>query len=349
MRKLAYALPATLSFALAACGGGPDIDQIKADFQNPSGSVKNKDAMVAASGNLDASGSAIEVAGGGVPGASLSAAGKPIGFYQANIRRTWEPRARALRDYLNGDSSGIRALSEQSAFDSCENSAEAQSAYEEASRDILADAANPFGNSKKISGSASFKLDFGACSNGDLSGTAKVDIKIEAEQTGENSGRFAFTVEYAFDHVCDLTTPEKSCLDGSVVMEAEAVGADNFGSLTFTSGWQLDGTWVDAGVDRSASLKGGIRSALEGSGDTGSAKIEILNYVTSPEGEWSYVWTFAGSFDGEQAVVDVECRGSDGSASCHITEEGGTCSASDGSSVTWTAADEQSLGDDWFN
>ncbi len=349
MRKLAYALPATLSLALVACGGGPDLDQVKADFNSPNGSVKNKDAMVAGSSNLDASGSAGVVLGGGVPGASLTAYNKHPGFASISARPTWEPRARAVRDFLNGRTTSQQALTEaQTGVDACGDSAEAQEAFQNAFGDIVADAANPFGNSKKISGSASYTQDFSACSNGELSGSAKIEIKIEAEQTGENSGRFAFTVTYEMNEVCELNTEERACLSGTMIVEAEAIGQEEFGSLTFTSAWDLDGKWTEDGADREAHLKGGIRTSLEGDGTSGSAKIEVLTYVSTPEGEWSYVWSFEGAFDGINGTATIECRGNDGSVSCTIDENGGTCTASDGSSITWTAADEASLGEDWF-
>src|SRR5262245_7348646 len=107
LRMLGSALTTLL---LVACGGGPDINQIKADFDSPSGSVKSKDGMAAASGSLDASGSAVVVGGGGVPGTSLTASGKNVGLWQLNARRTWEARATSLRDFLNGKSS--QALTE---------------------------------------------------------------------------------------------------------------------------------------------------------------------------------------------------------------------------------------------
>ena len=347
LRKLASALPATL--VLVACGGGPDIDQIKADFNNPSGSIKSKDGMVAASSSLDASGSAVVVGGGGVPGQSLTATGKAVGFWEINARRTWEARARALRDHLNGRSTQLQALSEaQLEAGNCGDSPEAQEAFSELTSELLVDQVNPFSNSSKVSASASYEQDFSSCSNGELSGSAKIKIDFVAEQSGETS-RFAFTVKYGLDNVCELTTDEKACLNGVMIVEAEAVGTNDFGSLTFTTGWELDASWTEDGVARAASLKGGVRSSLEGGGDSGSAKIEIINYVNTPDGEeWSYVWSFEGAFNGLEGTASIECRGSDGSVSCMIDENGGSCMASDGSSISWTSADEQSLDETWL-
>ncbi len=348
MRKLAYALPATLSFALIACGGGPNLDQVKADFQNPTGSVQNKDAMVASSGSLNASGGAIEVAGGGVPGASLTATGKVAGLRQLNVQRAWEGRARTVRDYLNGKATAKQALSEAQTGFGCDDSAEAQEAFQKALNDLTADAVNPFGSGKKISGKASYKLDLTSCSNGELSGSASIEIEIVAEQTGANSGRFAFTVKYNLNNVCELNTEEKTCVDGSLIAEAEAVGQDEFGSLTFTEAWELDGNWLESGVERNATLKGGIRSAFEGDGNSGNASIEILNYVNTPDGEWSYVWSVKASYDGLNGTGTFEVRGQDGSVTCTVDDNGGMCSGSDGSSISWTAEDEQGLDDSWF-
>ena len=349
MRTLASALPASLSLLLVACGGGPDIAKVKADFDSPTGSVKSKDGMAAASGSLDASGSAVVVGGGGVPGSSLTASGKHVGLWQINARRAWEPRARALRDYLNGTMTRPQALSEaQVEGGGCESSPEAQQAFEDLTADLIVDAANPFGGGK-VSGSASYTQNFEACSNGELSGSAKVDIEFEAESDGGENGSFRFTVTYDLSNVCELNTDEKACLDGTMIVEAEAAGSDGFGQFTFTTAWELAASWTEASVAREASLKGGIRSSLEGSDQSGSAKIEVINYVTTPEGEeWSYVWSFEGAFNGLEGTATVECRGSDGSVSCTIDENGGMCNASDGSSVTWTVEDEQALDDTWL-
>src|SRR5688572_611854 len=154
LRQLVHALPATLSLALVACGGGPDIEKVKADFNSPTGSVQSKDGMVAASGSLDASTGVGVLAGGGVPGASLTADGKLRGLDQLNVRRTWERRAEGLRDYLNGVSTREQALrTQQLGGAGCTESAEAQAAFEEAAQDVLIDGLNPFGGSK-ITGKA---------------------------------------------------------------------------------------------------------------------------------------------------------------------------------------------------
>jgi hypothetical protein len=346
MRRLAYALPATLSLALIGCGGGPDINQVKADFDNPSGSVQSKDGMIAASGSLDASGSAVSVAGGGVPGNSLTAYTR--GFDQINMRRTWEWRARGLRDYLNGKVTKHQALRQaQFGGDGCTNSAEAQGAFEEASQDFVADGINPFGNSK-IEGSATYSQDFSACSGGELSGSAKVHIEILLESNGDNSGRLAITVQYDLNNVCELNTAEKACLDGTMIMEAEAIGQNDFGSLTFTAAWDFAATWTDAGGARSASAKGGLKSSFEGDGTSGSAKIEVLSYVNSPEGEWSYVWSLDASYTGGEGSATIGCRGSDGSVMCTIDDNGGMCTSSDGSSVTWTTEESGTLDASWY-
>lgn len=348
VRKLVSALPATL--LCVACGGGPDIEQIKADFDNPTGSVKSKDGMVAASSSLDASSSAVAVGGGGVPGQSLTATGKTVGFWQINVRRSWEARARAIRDTLNGRTTQLQALSEaQVESAGCDNSPEAQAAFEEVYGELFVDALNPFGSKSKVSASASFEQDFSACSGGELSGSAEVEIEVEIEASDENSGRVAFTVKYGLNNVCELTTSEKACLDGAMVVEAEALGTEELGRLTFTTGWELDATWTEDAVARAASIKGGLRSFFEGTDATASAKVEVINYVNTPEGdEWSYVWAFEGSFNGLEGTATVECRGSDGSVSCTIDDAGGRCIASDGSSIEWTAADESTLEGSWL-
>jgi hypothetical protein len=344
MRKLATALPATLSFALIACGGGPDLEQIKADFQNPSGSVQNKDAIVASSGERTASGPAIKVAGGGVPGATLTASGKQ-GLAQINLRRNWEQRAQTLANVLAGRSSS-QALSEaQVGGVGCEQSVEAQGAFEEAAGDLLADAAL---GGTKANGKASYSINLTSCSDGELSGDAKVEIEVEVELENDNTGRFAFTVKYELTNVCELKTDEKACLDGTLVMEAEAIGMENFGRLTATTAWDVAGSWTEAGTLKEASLKGGVRTLLEGGDASAIARIEVLNYVNSPEGEWSYVWSFEATANINGGTVEFECRGNDGSLTCSIDHNGGTCTASDGSSLTWTAADEAALDEEWF-
>lgn len=345
--KLGYSLPASLSLMLIACGGGPDIDKVKADFENPTGSVNNREAVMASNSGREGSGPATSVAGGGVPGFSLTATGKAVGLQKLNMRRAWEVRARTLRDYLNGSVSRQALTEQQFESSGCDDSPEAQAAYEELVNDLFKDAVNPLNGNKKVSGEASYKVDLSSCSGGALSGSAEITIKIEAETSGEESGRFAFTVEYSLVEACELNTEAMACLDGSLIMEAEAIseGANNFGRLTFTSAWELSGTWNDEGKPHEGTLKGGLRTLFEGDGDQGQVKIEYLNYVNVDGEEWSYVWTFEADNDS----VSWECRGKDGSVSCEITETSASCMGENGSEAfSWTAEDEAALGDDWY-
>lgn len=344
--KLGYTLPTSLSLLLIACGG-PDLDKVKADFENPTGSVNNREAVMASNSGREGSGPATSVAGGGVPGVALTASGKPVGLHQLNMRKAWEARARTVRDYLNGTVTRQALTEQQFEASGCDDSPEAQAAYEELLGDLLRDSANPFGNRNKVSGKASYSVDLSTCSGGQLSGKADVTIEFELEQTGEEAGRFAFTVEYTLAEACELTTEAKACLDGSLIMEAEAIGdgGADFGRLTFTSAWELSGTWSDEGKPHEGTLKGGLRTLFEGEGDQGQIKIEYLNYVNVDGQEWSYVWTFEATND----RVIWECRGKDGSVSCEITETSAMCMGENGSEAfSWTAEDEATLGDEWY-
>src|SRR5262245_33029707 len=81
-RLMSGLVPTTiLAVAVTACGG-PDIDKVKADFENPSGSTTDKSGVIAAQGKQSAAGnnSALSLAGGGVPGFGLTATGRGSGF-----------------------------------------------------------------------------------------------------------------------------------------------------------------------------------------------------------------------------------------------------------------------------
>jgi hypothetical protein len=73
-----------------ACGG-PDIDQVKADFDNPSGSTTDKNSVMSASSQANASGSVRSLGASGVPGQSLTAKGKLRQFGEISMMKRYGP------------------------------------------------------------------------------------------------------------------------------------------------------------------------------------------------------------------------------------------------------------------
>lgn len=333
---------------LVACGG-PDIEKVKADFESPSGSTKDQNGVIAATSKRDGSSGVMALGAGGVPGQGLTAARPRRAFDQANIGRTWGPRAEALRDMLV-----TRQIPEQRSQNlgpsACDNSPEARAAYEEMVSgfvgDTLGAALNPF--SDTISGSASYTQDFSSCSNGELTGSADIELEYEFSEN-----RFRFAVTYNLDNLCE-TTGDQACISGEMIAEALIEGDDLMGQISFTTAWQVDGSWTDEGVRREATLGGGVRLKVTGNQDgSGTATLQYLVYVNTPDGdEYSYVWEVVAEGDGQgNGTVTWRCRGSDGSIDCRADENGGMCTATDSSGtvvVTWTREQEAGLDEEWF-
>jgi hypothetical protein len=323
-------------FAVVACGGGPDIDQVKKDFESPSGSVGSKDTVIAANGEREAGGPAIALAGGGVPGAALTS--NDPGLASLNVMRNFGERARSLyRGLRSGSKEQALAVSQVDPGERCADSEVARMAYEEMITDLFLDALNPLGGD--LNGSADYEIDLGTCSEGQLTGRLAVEIEVTLADN-----RFEFKVTEEFDEVCE-TNETAACVSGELIMEASAnstgESADNF---TFVTAWELDTKWNDNGTSREATISGGLRIASMTMGTAQTSSIEYLFYVNDAEGEQvSYVWRLTAD---EMGNVTFDIRGRDGSLSCAISNDGGMCTAVGGDgtvTLTWTAAEAASL------
>lgn len=335
LRKISGAAVLTTALALTACGGGPDIDQVRADFDNPSGSTKDKTGVLAANGKRDASESALRLTTG-VPGASggLTAAGKAHGLDKIAPRALWEQKLRSLYNQrMATEGRALRMAQDEEPIggddfgSGCQDSPEAQAAFQELVTDLGVDAANPLGGST-ADASAEYTQDLASCSGGALTGTLEVAIEVELEE-----GKMRFAIEQGFVEVCEAEGA-KTCINGTFIMEATMAGSGTGedGSLEFLTAWELDATWTEDGAELSASTKGGIRMAV----DNQMFGLEYLVYCKDSAGEEvSYVLRFQVNADGS---MSLEYKGADGEMSCSVTSDGnGQCTGD--SEMTWTDAE----------
>lgn len=341
---LRLALVPLVPLFAVACGGGPDLEQVKKDFQSPSGSVGNKESVVAANGKRDAGGPAIALAGGGVPGAALTARGTGSALEELNAYRTFADRARSLNAALRAGKKE-QALRTSQATDigaRCSDSEVAREAYSEMLSDLFLDAINPLGGD--LNGSADYELDLSSCSEGQLTGRLAVEIEVTLAEN-----RFAFKVTEDFDNVCELSGAE-ACVTGTLIMEA---AADNTGSdasnFNFVTAWELDTRWNDNGTPREASVSAGLRIGSVQDGMNATTTVEYLFYVTPPDGDQvSYVFRLTAD---EMGNATFEIRGADGSLSCAIMPEGGTCTSIGGdgtATLTWTRDEAAGLSSEYY-
>ncbi len=326
-RSVQGVLATTLvSVGLVACGSDkPNIDQIKKDFDSPSGSIQDKNAVIAAGTKQSASGPAVAL-GGSFSAGSLTAADAVRGLNQLNVRRNWELPGKYLLQRMQGVN---RQELSAAQFDDGACGAEAQQAYLQLAS----------GKS-----SASYSVDLSTCSNGEMTGSISVKMEIEGNET---SGRF--NIEQELKSVCEVAG-DKACVDGWLVMELslEQTGP-NAGRFEIVTGWDLNATWTDNGVQQTGNLRGGLRTKFEGSEVSGNASLEYLVYVTTPDGkEYSFVLEISANSEG---AGTLSIRGSDGELTCTFNaDNSGSCTAtgSGGSgSLTWTA-EEGALGAEWF-
>lgn len=314
---------AFISFGLAACGGGPDIDKAKADFANPSGKTSDKNGVIAAQGKQDASGSAMQLGAGGLPGNSfgLSATGKS-GFAKASVARLMAPQAERLRALVQRDQYRSFGLTTAQDDSSC-GDAEASAIFGE---DLAADAADG-----EVSGSGSFTIDYSSCNIG-LTGSADYSIEYEITQTS-----MKFTIEVSMNNVCQ----EDECVTGAMAMEMSAEGGlGAAGTFQIITAWDLTSTHEGKEIKS----KGGIKMGFD---DQGTSTIEILVYVNTADGEeWSYVLKATQDFDG---AGSLEIRGSDGELSCTWSADGSGQCTGDAGALEWSAEESDAVeGEEWF-
>lgn len=337
MHKLAITAISSLSLGLVACGGDK-IDQVREDFQNPTGSTSNKDAVIAVEAQSTGASPVMGLVSGGVPGA-LTAYGKQRGLEQVSVRH-WESRAEELFQAW-ADARAGRDVVEQRAQlvgQGCANSAEANAAFEEIWREFVLDAAFGFGSA---SGDAEYSVDVNACSEGELEGSLSIYLKIEA-----SDDEVFFEVKHTMD-VCE-TSGAMACVRGETIMRAS--GTDDGGEASTAevlSYWDVEGTWEDDGVTRTAALRGGVRIGGMSSASGDTATIEYLFYVQTPDGEeYSYVWTFTATNVGGMGEVSWTLRGADGEITCTATDTMVSCSGS--ADFSYTEAEAEAIESSWF-
>ncbi|MCB9646508.1 MAG: hypothetical protein H6730_07915 [Deltaproteobacteria bacterium] len=339
MKTLGLAAFTSLSLGLVACGGDP-IDQIREDFQNPSGSTSNKEGVMAAQAQRDGANPVMGIAGAGIPGAALTAEGKTRALEQVSAT-AWAPKAlnmiRAARAAAKGSKQSF-LTSAQFAGAGCSDDMAAQQAYEEIWQELILDAAFGVG---AASGDASYTLDVSSCSDGELTGSMTVEIKISISDEETK-----FEVKQTMD-ICEVGGAE-ACVNGETVMRATASGTSSeTEAAEILAYWDVSGTWHEDASTYSAQLKGGVRiTATSGTaGDT--AGIEYLFYVKAPDGEeYSYVFSISATNVGGMGTVSWTIRGADGEITCTATETEVSCTGT--ADFTYTGAEAAAVADDWF-
>ena len=281
LKNTSALLGLSLALGAYACGGGdPDIDQIKADFNSPSGSVNDQTGVIAANGKREASGGVLGLTG--ASGQSLTATGKVQGLAQLNTQRFLDKRFRRL--YYLAEGRQPSALSVDGDNFGCDNTQAAMEAQAELERDLLSSILTSGG--KRISGSASYSVDLAECA-ADLSGNVKITMNFEITETS-----LKMQVKQVLSNVCE-STGANACVNGTLLADASAEsGQMDLNSLEFITGWNLNAEWDDEGVRQTAKTEGGVRLAA----DNEQFSIEYLVYCADSAGNRvSYVLRIAGS------------------------------------------------------
>lgn len=324
MKFLKSLIPTTMmAIAISACGGGPDVDQVRADFENPSGSTKDKNGVIAASGKQEASdNSALSLAGGGVPGLGLTATTQK-GFEKIGPMRFIAPQLRRL----GATSQALRVSQDddiinESCIDNADELAEA-----------LADA-DVSGGGDEVE--LSFTIEVGDASkcSSNLSGAFSISYDLKVTATTQQ-----IEAEAKYNNVCDSDTG--SCLDGSMII---AGNFDNTsGSSEMLMAWDFTSQYTDEdGKSQTIATKGGIRMTNTATEST----IEFLQYVRNSDGEEvSYVLKLGANVNGD---VSLDIRGTDGELVCQFSESTGTGTCSgmvDGESfdLSWSEDEYDSV------
>lgn len=298
MKLLKTLIPTTMmAFAISACGGGPDVDKVRADFDNPTGSTKDKNGVIAASGKQEAAGnnSALSLAGGGVPGLGLTASTQ-TGFEKVAPMRLASPFMRGF----NFKSKALRAAQDDDIFSSgcIDNQAELAEQFADAMSDY---------DGGEIEMSFEIEVSDASKCASNLSGSFSIayDMKITATTQ-------AIEAEAQYNNMCD--SDAGSCLDGAMVISGTVDGTKE----EMLMAWDLTSKFTDEdGKEHTVVTKGGIRMK---NSET-EASIEYLQYVNIDGEEYSYVLEIGANVSGD---LSLSIRGSDGELNCSFSEANGT-------------------------
>jgi hypothetical protein len=324
-----------MTIGVAACGGssGPNVGQVKADFNNPSGSAKDTQGIAGAAGaqeNLNSTGGA-GFTGGGVPGFSLTARDLVhTGFAPLVPHNLLADEIAQLRNFLLGkqtfglgDTNGT--TSSGSVISQCVNSADIQQKYQSQLQGAAAD----FQSSGHASFDISTSVDLGSCANSGYTGSFDMELKGDISRSG-NSANITINVGMNLHTVCESASG--ACLNGGFAEELalqgtsasagtnSTGGTSGSGSLNFTLAWDFTASKGTENIHE----KGGERLAASGSGTMGQAQYELLFYVKNSAGkEVSYVLQITADSSGN-ATLTLKC--SDGNLSCTRAADGsGQC------------------------
>lgn len=331
--KLSLTIAACATMILSACGGDrPSIDDVKQNFESPTGSSTDKSAVVSTNEKRTGSAPAHRIAGnGGGFGFGLTAHGKQRGLERLQAPRMFNREFQRVKYFLEGKQQ--QALSAaQSSADPCVDDDAVEGALKSLFAEILLTG----------SGSGSFKYDVDAnkCSEGELTGTMTVKGKIEASKDS-----FKFSIEQTLTDVCEVGG-EKACVTGEflIEMEAKSENGGELGNASFVTAWFATASWDDDGTPVTAEAKGGVRIMA----DNTSASLEYLYYVKDKDGnEVTYVLRITANADGS-GTLEIRCA--DSEISCTVAADGsGMCTAKDDSSkvvVEWTDAEAGAIAAD---
>jgi hypothetical protein len=322
MKKILFtSLTAATVFAVGCGSNVPSTDQVRSDFQSPSGKTSDKQGVMAVNGQQGGAGKAISVAGSGSTfgGLGLTADGKVSALTHLQPKNLLGPLVQRI---------GARHFGYQVQELRSAQSGECGNAF-----------ANATGSVTDTSGSFSVTIDLSSC-DPELSGTMTMDVEYEIDQA---AGGLSMTIEQSLDNVCEKAG-DQACVSGDMLMEMKlnfgAVSSGmQTGSADFLTAWALDATWKEGGKDLSASTKGGMRAAANNS----QASVEYLFYVKDSTGaEVSYVMTAVANDDGS---ASISIKGGDGELTCSVMANGaGSCTGT-GGEISWTDAELVALGE----
>lgn len=341
-RLLTLTTTLTLAAGITACGGDP-IDQVRSDFESPSGSTADRDALIALEAQRSGGSPAADLASGGVPGLALMAEGH--GAMASVAPRQWASRADVLFDAWAARKAGRTIAFDRKALGAigCASAEEANAAFEEIYRELFVDAIFGFGDA---SGDATFTVDVDRCSEGALSGSLTVELKMVA-----SDDEIRFEVKQTMD-LCEAEGAQ-ACVDGETVMRA--TGRDEGGSASTSellAYWDVQASWQSAdGAPLSGALRGGIRLLAQSTAMGGTGSVEYLYYLDAPDGTtYSFVYEIVASNVGGNGTVTWRIRGADGTLECTATEtmDGGQVSCTGDAPTSWSEADAIAVRTAWF-
>ncbi len=309
---------------LVACGGNSSFDDLETNLDNPTGSITDVDAIVAADQERQSSGTATALGGNNFIGFVGAGDENSSTLDRFDIRSGLHPFFDTVDQFRGGTTDRFAnhdfGSPELEIDDDCLN---------------LDDNIEINVSNSKATAKFDTEVKLSDCTP-DATGTLKFKgtFSIKGDLQAERIDSIKLDATYTFVDACE-TIGDNACWDGTISVRGDlADDGGDFGEIVLLAAWDLDISWDEDNQRRTETVSGGMR--IDFSQDI--FKIELSVTVNDSTGE-PVSYTF--ELNADNQMVGFTIRGRDGSLTCTVSVEtgAGSCEDGNGNTITWTEED----------